>query len=82
MQLFPPKLCDQVSWDVWRAIRTGASPRGGASFLRHRGAGPGRHGKSRIAALLLACFASRRYVTAPGERIYCAVSAPDRRQAA
>ena len=34
-------------------------------------------GKSRVVALLAACFASREYRRAPGERIYVGVFAPD-----
>jgi hypothetical protein len=38
-------------------------------------------GKSRIAALLAACYAVREYRRVPGERIYVGIFGPDRRQA-
>jgi hypothetical protein len=65
------------SWAAWRVIlaRLGAEVR---EFYAICGRGSG---KSRIVALLAACFATREYPRAPGERIYVGVFAPDRKQA-
>lgn len=66
-----------ASWAAWRAIlaRLGADVR---EFYAICGRGAG---KSRIVALLAACFATREYRRAAGERIYVGVFAPDRKQA-
>jgi hypothetical protein len=67
------------SWDGWRAVLARLT-----DAIREFYAAVGRGaGKSRIVALLACYFATRDHARrAPGERIYVAVIAPDRRQAA
>lgn len=76
MELFPEFRV--TSWDAWRAVLARLGPE-----VREFYAACGRgSGKSRIAALIACAFAGRSYRRAPGESIYIAVIAPDRRQAA
>jgi hypothetical protein len=67
------------SWDGWRAVLARLT-----DAVREFYAAVGRGaGKSRIVALLACYFATREHARrAPGERLYVAVIAPDRRQAA
>jgi len=65
------------SWAGWRCILARLTP-----AMREFYAIAGRgSGKSRVVALLAACYAAREYRRAPGERIYVGVFAPDRKQA-
>ena len=66
------------TWDGWRAVLDQLGP-AVREFYAICGRGSG---KSRIVALLAACFAARRYKRAPGELIYVGVFGPDRKQAA
>jgi len=66
------------SWDAWRGILERLTP-GVRELYAICGRGSG---KSRVVALLACAFACREYDRAPGERIFCAVFAPDRRQSA
>jgi hypothetical protein len=75
MALFPEFRA--ASWDAWRAILARIDePVRELYVVAGRGSG-----KSRIAALLACCYAARGYERVPGESIYVAVLAPDRRQA-
>ena len=66
-----------ATWSGWRTILARVTP---ATRELVVCAGRGS-GKSRIAALLAACYAAHEYRSrAPGERIFVAVVAPDRRQ--
>lgn len=65
------------SWARWREILAGLGPDVRELFVA---AGRGS-GKSRTVALLACALATRRYRTAPGERIFASIVAPDRRQA-
>jgi hypothetical protein len=76
MNLFPE--FRESSWDGWKdriVARLNAQVR---EFYGIIGRGAG---KSRIVALLACFFASRAYRRVPGEHIYVAIFAPDRRQA-
>ncbi len=65
------------SWTGWREVLAKLVP-----TVREFYAIAGRgSGKSRIVALLAACFAAREYKRVPGENIYIGVFAPDMRQA-
>jgi hypothetical protein len=67
-----------TSWEAWRTILAGLT-----ADVREFYAIAGRgSGKSRVAALLAAYFATRPYRRVPGESIYIGVFAPDRAQAA
>jgi hypothetical protein len=65
------------SWAGWRSILARLTPTV-REFIAIVGRGAG---KSRIVALIACWFASREYRRAPGEHIYIAVFAPDRKQA-
>lgn len=74
MALFPD--FRGATWDGWRGILERLTPDVREFFcIAGRGSG-----KSRIVALLAAAFASRAYPLAPGEKIFIAVLAPDRKQ--
>lgn len=74
--LFPEFLA--ASWDAWRAVLARID-----EHVRELYVVAGRgSGKSRIAALIATCYSAREYERVPGESIYVAVLAPDRRQAA
>lgn len=75
MKLFP-EFADE-SWAAWREILAGVTPAVRELYVV---AGRGS-GKSRIVALLAACFAVRRYERPPGEEVYVGVFGPDRKQA-
>src|SRR4029453_7714384 len=65
-----------ASWAGWRDVLGRLNPEVREFYaICGRGAG-----KSRVVALLAACYASRQYKRAPGERVYVGVFAPDRRQ--
>ena len=65
------------SWDGWRGVLGRLT-----SAIRELFVVAGRgSGKSRIAAVLACCYASREYQRAPGEDTYIGVFAPDRKQA-
>ena len=66
------------SWAGWRAVLTRLTPTVREFYgIVGRGAG-----KSRVVALVACWFATREYLRVPGERIYIAVFAPDRKQSA
>ncbi len=67
----------RASWAAWLAVLARLLPQVREFYaICGRGAG-----KSRVVALLAACFATREYRRATGERIYVGVFAPDRKQA-
>lgn len=65
------------SWNGWRDVLARITP-AVREFYAIAGRGSG---KSRIVALLAAAFATREHKLAPGEHVYVAVFAPDRKQA-
>ena len=66
------------SWAGWRGILSRLTPAVREFYgIVGRGAG-----KSRVVALIACWFATREYRRVPGERIYIAVFAPDRKQSA
>ena len=67
----------ESSWDNWRTVLARLTHVREFYAICGRGSG-----KSRIVALLATFFASREYRRAPGEFIYIAVFAPDRKQSA
>lgn len=65
------------SWTSWRAI-LGRIREGTRELWVAAGR---RAGKSRMGALIVTFMATREYERVPGENVYCAILAPDRRQA-
>jgi phage terminase large subunit-like protein len=74
MNLFP--MFRAASWDRWRAVLAGVVPE-----VRELWAVLGRGcGKTLVASLIVVAFAVRDWPRTLGERIFCAIVSPDRKQ--